>query len=257
MSEELEQVEEHESDVEQVEEHESDVEQESDEVTAPEAVEGGPERFNQQINKKHRELMEERRAREALEARLQEIEAKQAPQSRPEIPPLPDPYDEDFDAQMKARDAKILEAAKYDARQETLYQQQQQQREQQQRQKQTELETLANSYAQRAAKLNITGDMLKAAGETVAAVGISDQLAEHILQDEQGPLITTYLARNPGEIEALQNLTPFKAALYLEQKIKTRLSGGRKQADIPAPADTLRGGGTTRKERGPAGATYE
>ena len=241
---------------------EPESEQETDQETtetekAPEVEENGPERYNQRINKKHRELMEERRQREAAEARIQELEAKQQQTQRPEIPPLPDPYDEDFDAQMHARDRKILEVARYDAQQAALNEQHQQQQLQRQQQEKQQLETLATTYAQRAAKLKISPAALKDAGETVAAIGIDQQIVEHILQDERGPLITKYLADNPDELERMQTMTPVRAAVYLETTVKGKINGGVRRVNVPEPPETLSGGGATKRERGPKGARYE
>ena len=56
-----------------------------------------PAGFTKRINQKHFELMEEKRAREALEAEVVALKAKITEIQKPVIPPLPDPYDDDFD----------------------------------------------------------------------------------------------------------------------------------------------------------------
>lgn len=239
-----------------------DNQEQNNEGAASNGAEGGngndPSGFTKRIHKKHHELMEERRARLAVEAELQKLRTQQPQEQRPEIPPVPDPYDEDFDDKMKQRDKAIVDAQAFDVRQS---QQQAQQQEAQQRAAQEQQQKFANDaqeYAKRATALNVSKEKLQAAAQTVAAYGIGMELTQHIIQDEQGPLITTYLAENPDELERIVTLDPMGAAVHIATAIKPKLvAGNSMDSDPPPPADTLSGGGAPPQERGPKGAKFE
>ena len=200
--------------------------------------------------------MQEKRAREAAEAELARIKAESQPQ-RPTIPELPDPYDDNFDQLIVARDKAIQEAAIFDAKQQQSQAQRESVEQQRIAQQQQQLVTAVKTYSDRAATLNISPDALQVAGQTVAAYGIDNQLASYILSDEQGPLITTYLAQNPSELEKINTLTPMQAAVYLETNIKPKAGSVKRNNSAPAPADTLNGGGVAPRQRGPKDATFE
>jgi hypothetical protein len=91
-------------------------------------------KFNSEIGKKVGKQREAERERDEERARAvaaeQELATLKAPQ-RPEIPPTPDPYDDDYEGKMKARDDALVQTAQYDA-QANAYQAQEQALEQQQ-----------------------------------------------------------------------------------------------------------------------------
>lgn len=238
---------------------------EESEITEAEGAESAPEepkkeeqtRLDKRINQKHRELMEERRRAEELQKRLDAIEQKQTEQ-RPEIPKIPDPYDDDYDEQVKRRDAAIAAAAAYDARQEQLAEQKRLASLQEQYRRNRDLDNMVTSYSDRAAKAGVKPEDLAEAGQFVAAYGVSDDLTRFILADEQGPSFTMFLARNPGHLDAIQGMSALQAVSYLESKVRPNLVNPRKNSEpAPEPAETLTGGGVTPRERGPKGATYE
>lgn len=216
-----------------------------------------PAGFTKRINQKHFELMEEKRAREAAEAEIAALKSKIPENHKVDIPPLPDPYDDDFDTKMAQRDEAIKKAAIYDAQEEVRQNQLNEQYRTQAESKQKALAEAVNTYSGRARDLNISESELMVAGKTVAAYGIHDSVAEFILQDDKGPAITAHLARNPEQLEIVSRLNPIQAALYIASNVKPKLSVKSKANDLPDPADTLSGGGVTKKERGPKGAKYD
>ena len=238
---------------------ENSVDESSSNVESVPQAEGNtePAGFTKRIHQKHHELMEERRAREAVEAELEQLRNQQPTAQRPEVPPLPDPYDDDFDIRMKERDAAVLEVATYDFRQQQTQAEQQRQEQQRALEQQNKIIDTVKTYANRATALNISAKELEVAGQTVAAYGIDDQLTQYILNDEQGPLITRYLARNPAELEAIQAMSPMQAAVHVAVNVKTKAGANQNANRAPAPADTLGGGGTAPKGRGPKGARFE
>jgi len=214
-----------------------------------------PAGFTKRINQKHFELMEEKRAREALEAEVIALKAKIPEIQKPVIPPLPDPYDDDFDVKMSQRDEAIKRVAAYEAQEEINQSRLQEQHRLRQEGLNKSLVESVKTYSDRARTLNISENELKVAGQTVAAYGIHDSVAEFILQDEKGPAITAHLARNPEMLDAISKLNPIHAALYIANNVKPKLLSGK--TELPEPAETLGGGGVSKRERGPKGAKYE
>ena len=117
-------------------------------------------------------------------------------------------------------------------------------------------ETVTN-YSQRAEKLGINAADLGAAGNLVNSTGVPNEIAEHILNDPNGPQITIHLARNLAEMDVINSMTPTQAAIYIEQNIKPAATASMKKADPPpAPVEHLRGKGEVERQPGPKGATY-
>ena len=215
-----------------------------------------PKGFTKRINKKHSELMAEKQRADALQQQINALKQEQQPSVRPEIPPVPDAFDENFAAKIEARDLAIQSAVAHDSRQEFLAQQERIAAENKQNADLQALKSTVSTYAERAEKLGINAEELNVAGQTVAAMGISDEVTLHILTDEKGPAITRFLAHNPAEIDKINTLLPMAAAVYIEKNIVSRLSPTQARKLPPKPADTLGKGGAPRKVRGPDGVTY-
>ena len=201
------------------------------------------EAINKVINKKHFEKMEaERKAKEAadkaaeLEEKLKQYEAQQVG----EVPSFPDRWeyesDEDFaKAQREYNDALTRKAA-YDAQQAQTLQAQQAQQQQELIRQQQELQQKAISYTENASKFGISAEELKTAGGKVASYGASEGLTMAILADEEGPLITKYLATNPVEVEELSAMNPYQAGAKLVE-IKSKAQALKpKTSNTPPPA---------------------
>lgn len=216
-----------------------------------------PAGFTKRINQKHFELMEEKRAREAVEAEIIALKARMPENHKVEIPPLPDPYDDDYDVRIAQRDEAIKKVAIYEAQESVRQNHLEEQHRSDVESKRKALAESVKTYSGRARNLNISESELKVAGQTVAAYGIHDSVAEFILQDEKGPAITAHLARNPEQLEIVSKLNPIQAALYIASNVKPKLSSKTKADELPDPPETLSGGGVSKKERGPKGAKYE
>ena len=230
----------------------------TDAAAAAETPEETPgERYNKRINDKHRQMMEQTRRADDLEQQLAETRAKLPQEQRPSVPDMPDPYDADFGPKMAARDTALRETAAYDARQTLAAEQQQTKAQEAQREQQAALVTRVTTYTERAQKHGINAETLQVAGQTVAQYGISDELTNFILDDEQGPQITAYLSKNPGELDELSRLTPVQAAVRIATVVKPKASQHSGLSGAPEPVTGLSGGGAPPAQRGPAGATYE
>ena len=104
--------------------------------------------------------------------------------------------------------------------------------------------------------MGVDAQELLAAGTAVGQYGLSDDVVLHIARDDQGPLITTYLHKNPAALETIRQLDSLSAAAYIETQIKPNAAAlGNKQSLAPDPVETLKGSRTASQERSPEGTT--
>lgn len=226
----------------------------------PAKVEFTPEQqavFDQAIGKKTAKAREAERRAEEAERRAEEAQRQLAQFNAPvkqNVPPMPDPYDQDFQTKLQQRDAILAHNARVDWEMQQRQQQDQIAQQQKAQREQAAMQERAAQYAQQATKLGITPGRLAQAGAAVAQFGIHDDLVRHILDDDAGPAITVYLADHPLELEQVVGMSPLQAAAYIEREVKAKM---RKKAEPPpAPVPTLKGSGIPEKDRGVAGSTY-
>ena len=220
--------------------------------------EGDPDWYVQAINRQHKKYRDEERRRLELEQRLQQMESQLPKQDdRPEIPPAPDPFDDDYESKIAERDKAIRKAAEWEAQQQARQYADQMRQQQAMQERATQLRTTLQTYTGRATELGIKPEELQVAGNTVATMGVHDDVATYILADEKGPLITTYLARHPQEVEAMQSMTPVQAGVYLATKVRPKAESAHGITQAPPPPESLDGGGAPPQQRGPKGATFE
>lgn len=212
--------------------------------------------FDKAIAEKTFKRREAEREAERLKAELDQVRAQLPKEQRPTIPPMPDPYDEDFNQRVFARDEALRKAAEWDARERFMQEQKAQHEHRQQLDRMQSLQKTVESYSKRAASLNIDANELALAGQTVGVYGIDESLASHILEHDKGPAITVYLAANPHELETMRAMNPIRAGVYLETVIAQK-AATRTKTGAPPPPDTLGNGGAPKAERGPKGARYE
>lgn len=201
-------------------------------------------------------LQEAQEARARAEAELQRLAPKpQQPVGRPPIPLMPDPFEDQFEAKMAARDAAVEQAARWDAVQAmTAYQREQQARQAQAAQEQ-ELRQTVDSYNARASRLGIKADELQSAGRQIAAVGMDEALVKHILHDSHGPAVTVYLGNHIDELDKVRAMDPIKAAIYIETEIKPK--AGKPKKAPPPTLDPVRGSGAREGKLGGKGLVIE
>jgi hypothetical protein len=213
--------------------------------------------FDKVIGEKTFKAREAERKFQAAEERLREMEARLPKENRPAVPKLPDPYDADYETKIAERDRAIQAAAAFDAKQQSAKEQREALERQRFEAKQTELYKTAVTYKERSDKLGIPAPDLQNAATALSNYGISEDLTQFLLKDDQGPLMTMYLAKNPGVLERVTNLSPIEVGAYIASEIKPKLAAVKSRTQAPDPADVLDGGGSPRKDRGPKGATFE
>ena len=198
------------------------------------------------------------REAEELRAQLKELqEANKPPEEDPE-PQIPEDMWADDYEQRKAQfkqDHAAWAQRQYEReaseRQEQALEQQRQQAEQQ-----AQYERVL-TYTERAETLGITREALQVAGNTVEQMGVQPEIANYLLADEHGPAVTMYLAKNLQEVQAMQNMDPISAGIYIATEIKPKVSRKLKRDNPPEPVETVSGASVPEKERGPKGAVYE
>jgi hypothetical protein len=203
----------------------------------------------------------EREAKRRADSLQQQLDAMQKPaEVVPETLVIPDRWDFDNDTEyqksIQQYAQKVAEQGAY-ANQQTMAKVQQDQayyaQQQEAAKKQQEVVT---AYASRAKDLGVTAESLQEAGVRVARYGIRDDIANAVLSDPEGALITTYLASNPQAIDALNNSTWMTGADTFAQ-IKAKAGSLKpKTSKAPPPAD-ISSGGAPSPEDNPWGATFE
>lgn len=170
------------------------------------------------INRKHRQYMDQVRENERLNQQLETLR-NQLDQGQgagePIVPELPDPFDDDYEAKIQARDSALRQRHQWEVQQQIAGLQQQQQQQQQLQQQQLQIEAAVNQYTDKAKKLGIEPDKLKQAGDTVSPL-LGDNLTMQILMHPTGPLITKYLAENPRALIELSEMPDFQAGAFIQ-----------------------------------------
>lgn len=200
------------------------------------------EAFNKQYGEKKQLERDLKLEREKLAAFEQAEREKQAAQVG-NIPPKPDPFDDDYDLKLQAHIDAHAEKKLFEERNSFHLQQQQLTQQQAAQAKQEQINKSMQDYTSKAVELGIKQEELQAAGNAVAGYGLSDDLVMHILADSDGPLITKHLAANPQEGYQLASMSPYQVGSFLDG-IKAKASALKpKKTNAPAPAERLTGNG--------------
>jgi hypothetical protein len=208
--------------------------------------------FDREIGKKTWAMREKEREAEELRQKLAEFESAKEQEQRPVVPDEPDPLDEDYEARQREREQQVAAAARYDERQKVLTEQRERaEQEKQQKAQQAQAEKV-QVYTKRAGELGVTVDELQEAGNMVAQSGIAEDVADMIISDDKGPLITKALASDINKLVEFSRMTPIQQAIEVN-RIKSAVLP---QSSAPDPFDVPNGSGV-KGQRGPKGATYE
>lgn len=211
------------------------------EQNEPEAL---PDKAQQVINKKHWEAKQAERERDELKRQLEEMQAKQQAQQNvePIVPEMPDPFDDDYEQRMQEWQQKTIERTKWETQQNLIQQQQQQMQQQQLQQQQAKLVDSVNEYTERAKSFGISQDELAQVGGLVAQAGISEDLTRELLVDPEGALIVKQLASDPQSLDALSQMSPYQAAIYINNNVRPKAQSLKpKTSNTPPPPDNLSG----------------
>jgi len=199
--------------------------------------------INKRISQKHFEAEQAKREAAEYKRKLDEYEAQNRQQA-PQVMERPDPFDDDYDTKVAAYEESIKNNVRYEYEQNVQSQYAQQQQAEQQRKQGEEINKKAQIYTERAKAFGIDTQELQQAGQLVTSYGLSEDVAMHILDDEQGALITKHLAANYNDAEKILSMPPIQAALYIERAIKPKLAALKpRKTNAPPPATKVNGGG--------------
>ena len=207
-----------------------------------------PNGYKKSINKQHAKFREQERRADGLDEQLakanEKLSAFEAEKKEVIVPDMPDSFDENFEERMKLRDEAIRRQATQDAQKNVALDQQNAQKEAAGKTEKDRVDSLITDYTGRITTLGLSADDIRIAGETVVRNGIDGQVAEYILADEDGPLITKYLADNPIIQDEIRGLSTIQAAMKINSEIRQAASVNKPQASLtPDPAETLNGRG--------------
>lgn len=208
--------------------------------------------FNRAINKKVAKQKEAERKAEEAQRKLDEAEQRLAELTRkeiPDVPPIPDSFDDNFEAKIAERDRIIKEHAAIEAQKRIEQEEQQRQILNSQAAAQQAALEKVRSYQERVKNLKIDENQL-AANESIVVQQITDPaISDFILEHEVGPQIVNYLGENPLELEKVGNMTAMQAAVYLSTNVsKEAIKTAPKKSNAPEPMETLGGRGTPEVE---------
>lgn len=226
------------------EQPESDAEQQA----APETQTQTPERpINQEavqkkINKAIKERYEEQRKREAAERELEQAKLRLQALDKQDvvIPEMPDAFDANFEAKIRARD----EALRMQAIRQAEKEQQQRTLEQakiaEAQTKRDQINGYVTTMFETAKQMGMKETDLRQADDTVAKFIRDPGLATFILSQKDAPLIINHLADNLSELETVSKMNPIEAAAYIAtsvipaaQRFKPTLPKTPEPIDIP------------------------
>lgn len=221
----------------------------------PSEIEKAQAAFEKKYSKQHWKMKEEERKREAAEQKIKELENRLNTQQQQQIkiPPVPDPYDDNFEAQMIEREKAIRQAAAYDAEQKFRAEQQQQLQQQAALKAQQEAAEKTRKVYDTAVKYGINQDELQIAENRVASfiprTHSGEMLANYILEHEQSPLVIKYLGDNTMEAEKIAGMNPIKAAQYIDSTIVKRAQSLKPRiSKAPEPVKSPSGRGAPKSE---------
>lgn len=202
------------------------------------------EAVNRAINKQHAKFKAAEEERLRLQAELDAIRGKV--ESIQPVPDMPDPFDDDYQAKLKARDA-ILQA---NARK--MYEADMAKRAEEEKQREyvaarhRELNEATIKYQDAAKQGGIDQANLSLYEMVFAAANPSPDLADFILKHKSGPFIIEHLGKNLEELDKIVGMSPTHAAAYIAESVAPKL--GAKVKTKYATTGDLQGSGSPRNE---------
>lgn len=220
------------------------------------------EAVNAAIAKQHAKYREEQRKNQELQQQLAQLQ-QQSVEQAPSVPDIPDRFNFDTDAEyheaIKQRDEAIVERQAWQQNQQQLQAHQNQYQQQQQLAEQQRQAEVAQSYAKRVTELKVDQNELAQAAQTVAAYGVGQEVANYIMNDDKGPLLTTHLAKNPALLSEVVNMPPVQAILHIERNVRSKLDTKPRASKSTPPPKRVQGTAPDIKDKYPltGGATVE
>lgn len=225
------------------------------------------DKANKAINKQHGKYRKEERRADSEKKRADDAESElaalKAEQGDVVIPNLPDRIDfdsdEEFNEKVKVRDTAIALKATQDAQKENVIEQQNANADADAKVENDRIVSLAGEYDKKITALGLDPVEIRTAGDIVLSYGLQQPIIEHIMRQEEGPLIAKYLAANPLELDELRGMSQIDAAMKVNTDIKLAASALKPQAsNADDPPEVLSGRGAGEPvDEFIKGATFE
>lgn len=235
-----------------------------DETQTEETPEGfiAKEQHQQEVNKQHKKFRDAERAlnkaqqtADELAKKLEDIEAKSAEVI---IPDVPDPLSDTFAEDVQKRDVAIERKAELKAQQEQTAEAKKREDEARVTREEEALKARVATFDTNMVTHGLNPAETKKAADTVISYGINTMFEDSLLEDPDGPLLVSYLADNPVELEEINSMTALQLAHRLDE-IRPKASLLKpKTSDAPDPPVTVQGGGVPEtKDWWEKGVRYE
>ena len=215
------------------------------------------------ISSKVAQTYKERQRAEEAERKYQELLDKQPKPEEPKIPEMPNPDEyygdpEGYRAQVEQREQAIRQRTEFEVQNRLARDQQEHQARQRAYEQQQKQQEVLGTYSNKAKEFGIDADQMNQDANIVVQAGISPELSEYLLNEEQGPLLTNYLAKNLMELDNVRQMSPVQAAVYIATEVRPKLKGVNKSTKAPPPANIVDGGAVPSKTPDSIkGATFE
>ena len=235
------------------------------EENTPDSVEqeNTPEWFQKKINKQTFAQRQAERERDELKTRLEELEQKAQPVlSNVDIPPIPDSWDDNYEAKIRERDTAIQQKARFEASESQRLASQAEAQRKSEREHFNRQQELSETLASNSKKLGIDKVRLDSAQE-VLVKQISDsgrdmtRIVDRLLSDPMGGLMIQHLATNQLDMHDIIYASPEDAGFLLAEVKQKAALLKPKPSSAPSPATTLSSRGSPQTKRDDDGTTFE
>lgn len=181
------------------------------------------EAVNKRINEITFQKYEEKRKREQLETELNQLRLKLEDRKKESedipIPPLPDPYDDDYSGKIKAREQALQQAAELKARKTFEANQKKKAMMDQLEAQNATIKKQVETMFEKGKKHGISEEDLREADRTVSNFIKDQSLARFILAQDDAALIVKYLSTSATELEKLSSMDPLSASVHIATKV--------------------------------------
>ncbi len=211
------------------------------------------DKHQKDVNVQHKKFRDEERGRVKAEERAstveKELEKLRTKQAEVVIPPVPDRYSETFDADIQTRDTAIKKQADQDAEQTRLADERKTKDEARITEENAAMNEKVVAFDSNMVTHGLNPAETKKAADTVIGYGISTNFQDVLLEDPDGPLLVTYLAQNPVELEEMNRMSVLQLVNHLNGDIRQKASLLKPQtSNAPNPPTTIKGGGASEME---------
>jgi len=212
------------------------------------------------VRMKARSEAQELKARnDALEQRLSHIEAQQpAMGAPPNVPPPPDPFDDQFEAKLTAREQALVEQTRWEVEQRAQQEIERRTAEDRNQQEAMALHQKGQEFSRRAREVGMSEQDQQTAVNKIMQAGVNQLVLEELLESPNGPAMLQGLARDTNkllDVAEKSNQGPRGLAHAMVDLLQ--LDNSAPQNSAPRPPDMLQGTGVPTQKRGPRGLTIE